>query len=284
MADAPLTGTTAYDPSPSLLERTRPYRAVLASRMRSQRSYRLNFSIDLLSSLVVGFVELAEVWLLFHNAPVIGGLTFHQVLLVFGIGDLAWSIASMVFGHVDNLADYVRRGTLDVFYLRPQPLLLQLVTSDISLRRLTRAVVGLGAIVIGLRLNEIQWSPTHVGLLALTLAMAVVTYAGTYVWAAGVQFFVLSGAELTNSVVYGGRYAATQVAAVWSTPLKVLFGYVFPMAMTAYVPTLLLLGLPGPPLLPTWLGWCTPLFATWMWLFGMGMWRSGVRHYQGGGG
>lgn len=268
----------------SLAERTRPYRAVLSSRMRSQRSYRLNFSIDLVSSFIVGFVELAEVWLLFHNAPVIGGMDFHQILLVFGIADLSWSLASLAFGHVDDLALYLRRGTLDVFYLRPQPLLLQLVTSDISLRRLTRAAVGLGSLLIGLRLNEIAWSPAHVGLLALTLVTATVTYAGTYVWAAGVQFFVVSGAELTNSVVYGGRYAATQVAAVWSTPLKVLFGYVFPMAMTAYVPTLLLLGLPGPAGLPTWLGWCTPVFAAWMWAFGMIMWRSGVRHYQGGGG
>lgn len=252
--------------------------------MRSQRSYRLNFGIDLFSSFVVGFVELAEVWLLFHNAPVIGGMDFRQILLVFGIGDLSWSLASLVFGHVDNLATYLRLGTLDVFYLRPQPLLLQLVTSDISLRRLTRAAVGLGALVVGLRANDIAWSPTHVALLLMTLVSAAITYAGTYVWAAGVQFFVVAGSELTNSVVYGGRYAATQVAAVWSAPLTVLFGYVFPMAMTAYVPTLVLLGLPAPAGLPAWLGWCTPVFAVWMWVFGLVMWRSGVRHYQGGGG
>lgn len=284
MAEVPHAGAPAYRRRPGLAERTRPYRAVLASRMRSQRSYRLNFSIDLASSFIVGFVELAEVWLLFHNAPVIGGLTFRQVLLVFGIADFSWSIASLAFGHVDDLSLYLRRGTLDVFYLRPQPLLLQLVTSDISLRRLTRAAVGLGALGLGLHLNDVVWSPAHVALLVLTIGSAVVTYAGTYVWAAGVQFFVVSGAELTNSVVYGGRYAATQVAAVWTAPLKVLFGYVFPMAMTAYVPALLLLGEPGPRGLPTWLAWCTPVFAVWMWAFGLLMWRSGVRHYQGGGG
>lgn len=260
------------------------YRAVLGSRIRSQRSYRSNFVIDLVSSALVGLIELAEVWLLFHQVRVLGGLTFQQVLLVFGIADLCYSIADLFVGHCDTLPKYIRAGTLDVFYLRPQPLLLQLMTSDISLRRLTRAGIGLGSLVIGLSINDVQWSLANVALLALTLACAIAIFSAMYIWAAGVQFFLIQGAEFTNAFVYGGRYAATQPAAVWSTPIKVLFGFVFPMGLAAYVPALRLLGLPGPAGLPTWLAWCTPLAALWMWGFALSMWRFGVRHYQGGGG
>ncbi|WP_245988270.1 ABC transporter permease [Flexivirga caeni] len=252
--------------------------------MRSQRSYRSNFITDLSSSAVVGLIELAEVWLLFHQVTVLGGLTFRQVLLVFGVADLCFSIADLFVGHCDNLPTYIRAGTLDVFYLRPQPLLLQLMTSDISLRRLTRAGIGLASLVIGLSINEIHWSTSTVLLLALTLVCATAIFAAMFVWAAGVQFFLIQGAEFTNAFVYGGRYAATQTAAVWSTPLKVLFGFVFPMALTAYLPALRLLGLPGPAGLPNWLAWCTPLAVLWIWAFALGMWRLGVRHYQGGGG
>lgn len=252
--------------------------------MRSQRSYGSNFYIDLASSGLVGLIELAEVWLLFHQVTVLGGLTFRQVLLVFGIADLCYSIADMFVGHCDTLPKYIRAGTLDVFYLRPQPLLLQLMTSDISLRRLTRAGIGLASLVIGLSINDIQWSPGAVGLLALTIVSAIAIFAATYIWAAGVQFFLIQGAEFTNAFVYGGRYAATQPAAVWSAPIKAVFGFIFPMALAAYVPALRLLGLPGPAGLPTWLAWCTPLAALWMWGFALTMWRFGVRHYQGGGG
>lgn len=257
---------------------------MLASRVRSQRSYGSNFYIDLAGSALIGLIELAEVWLLFHQVPVLGGLTFRQVLLVFGIADLCYSIADMFVGHCDTLPKYIRAGTLDVFYLRPQPLLLQLMTSDISLRRLTRAGIGLTSLAIGLSINEIRWSLGTAALLALTIGCAVAIFSATFVWAAGVQFFMIQGAEFTNAFVYGGRYAATQPAAVWSTPLKVLFGFVFPMALAAYVPALRLLGLPGPAGMPTWLAWCTPLAALWMWGFALTMWRFGVRHYQGGGG
>lgn len=277
-------------PMPALdLDRMPPsrlaaYRAVLASRTRSQRSYRANFYTDLGSSFLIGFIELAEVWILFHNVGVLGGLSFRNILLVFGIADLSFSFAQMLFGHVDRMPTFLRAGTLDVFYLRPQPVLLQVITSEIGLRRLTRALVGLGSLVIGLSVNDIRWSTANIVLLAVTLVSAFLVHSAMLVWAGGLQFFLVSGAEMTNAFVYGGRYAATQVASVWSAPLKVLFGFIFPMAVTAYIPALRLLGLPGPAWLPTWLAWWTPAFAVWMWSFALVCWRQGIRHYQGGGG
>lgn len=262
----------------------RPYRAVLGSRVRSQRSYRANFAVDLLSSLLVGLIELAEVWVLFSNVSRIGGLDFADILVVFGLADLAFSLADLAFGHCDNLPTYLRAGTLDVFYLRPQPLLLQLITSDISLRRLARAAVGVAALAAGLVAADVEWSVSAVLLVALAVLSGTATFAAMFVWAAGAQFFLIDGAEATNAFVYGGRYAATQPASVWDRPLKVLFGFFFPMAFTAYLPAITLLGLPGPEWMPTWLGWFAPLAAVWTWTMALLAWRLGVRHYRGGGG
>ena len=267
-----------------LRERLRPYRAVIASRARSQRAYRTSFALDLGSSALVGLVELAEVWVLFSNVTTLGGMRFNQILLVFGLADLAFSMADLSFGHLDTLPDFLRAGTLDVFYLRPQPILLQLITSDVSLRRLARAAVGGAALGIGLATSGAPWDLRTAALLALGLVSGYATFAGLFVWAAGLQFFLLDGAEMTNAFVYGGRYAATQPASVWSRPLKAVFGFFFPMAFTAYLPAVTILGLPGTDWLPAWLGWCAPAAAAWSWLMGLLFWRWGVRHYQGGGG
>ncbi|RLV50104.1 ABC transporter permease [Nocardioides mangrovicus] len=252
--------------------------------MRSQRTYRFNFRLDLGSSLLVGIVELAEVAVLYTSVHRIGGLDLSAVLLVFGLADLTYSIADLAVGHCDTLPTYLRAGTIDVFYLRPQPLLLQLITSDISLRRLARAGVGLAALVVGLVVNDIDWTPGHVAVLLLAVPCGIAISAAMYVWAAGAQFFLVDGAEATNAFVYGGRYAATQPASVWARPLQALFGFLFPMAFTGYLPTVAVLGLSGPAWLPAWLAWCTPLAAGWVWLLALGSWRLGVRHYQGAGG
>ncbi|WP_041940656.1 MULTISPECIES: ABC transporter permease [Frankia] len=264
--------------------RLRPYRVVLAARASSQASYRANFVLDLISSLLSAVVELAEVWVLFHAVTRLGGLEFHQILLVFGLADLAFSLADLVFGHCDDLPAYLRAGTLDVFYLRPQPLLLQLVTSDISLRRLARATVGLVALGAGLAVNDVTWGVGDVALLGVALVSGWATFAAMFVLAAGLQFFLVDGEEMTSAFVYGGRYAATQPASVWSRPLQAVFGFFFPMAFTGFLPTLRLLDLPAPAWLPTWLAWCGPLAALWAWAMALLCWHWGVRHYRGGGG
>ncbi|GGL33183.1 ABC transporter permease [Nocardia jinanensis] len=261
-----------------------PYAAVLSSRIRSQRAYRLSFASDMAGATMVGLVEFAEVWVVFHQAKVLGGLDLDAALLLFGLSNSAFALAQLVFGHLDKLPGLIRLGMLDIYHLRPQPVLLQLVTSDFSLRRLARAAVAVVVLTVGLVRNDIDWSAAAVVLIASTVLSGIVLFGGLFVVAAGCQFFLIDGAELTNSFTYGGSFAATQPASVFPTPLKLLFCIAIPVAFTAYLPTLALLDLPGPPGMPPWLAWCAPLAAGWVWVLAWVMWRIGTRHYQSGGG
>jgi len=261
-----------------------PYRAVIGSRIRAQRSYRASFALDLFGALLIGLAEFAEVWVIFHNVRVLGGLDFTAILVLFGLSNLAFSAADLLVGHVDNLPTFVRMGTIDAFYLRPQPVLAQLVTSEVSLRRLARIAVALVALSAGLTQNHIVWGPQVLAMLVLALVCGTAIFAGLFVCAASLQFFLINGSELTNSFTYGGSYAASQPASIFPTPLKMIFGYLVPVAFTAYLPTLVILGLPGPSGLPSWLAWLTPLAALWVWLVALRLWRWGTGHYQGGGG
>lgn len=262
----------------------RPYRAVVASRVRAQRAYPVGFGLDLVGSLLVGFTEFGELFVIFHNVGVLGGLDFHAMLLLFGLSNLSWSIADMVVGHVDTLPTYVRAGTLDAFFLRPQPVLAQLVTSEFSLRRLARLSVGLGTMCIGLAINDIDWRPDTVAMLVMAVVFGSLIFAACFVAAAALQFFLINGAELTNTFTYGGSYASAQPAAVFPTPLKLVFTFLVPVTFTAYLPSLWILGLTGPTLLPAWAAWLLPVAAAWAWTMALLLWRWGCRHYQGGGG
>nr|WP_083905764.1 ABC-2 family transporter protein [Nocardia transvalensis] len=252
--------------------------------MRSQRAYPLSFAADLLSSLLIGLVEFAEVWVIYHNVRVLGGLDLHAMLLLFGLSNLTFAIAQIAVGHTDTLPTYIRMGTLDAFHLRPQPLLLQLITSDVSLRRIARAGVAGTVLGVGLVVNDIAWTTRSFALLLLALVTGVAIFTGMFVCAAGLQFFLIDGAELTNSFTYGGSFASQQPASVFAGPLTLVFGFAVPVAFVAYLPTIALLGLPGPAWLPATLAWATPVAALWVWVLALTCWQLGVRHYQGGGG
>ncbi|GGN90848.1 ABC transporter permease [Nocardia sp. NPDC055029] len=261
-----------------------PYLAVLRSRVKAQQVYRLSFATEVFSAFLIGLVEFAEVWVIFHNVGTLGGLDTNAALLLFGLSNTSFALAQVLVGHLDSLPAMIRMGTLDAYHLRPQPLLLQLITSDISLRRLARAAVAVIVLAVGLWRNEIDWGIAPVTLIVITLLSGIALFCGLFVCAAGLQFFLIDGAELTNSFTYGGSFAAMQPASVFPAPLKLLFGFAIPVAFTAYVPTIALLGLPGPPLLPAWSAWLTPVAAAWVWLLAFAAWRIGTRHYQGGGG
>lgn len=261
-----------------------PYLAVLRSRVKAQQVYRLSFATEVFSAFLIGLVEFAEVWVIFHNVGTLGGLDTNAALLLFGLSNTSFALAQVLVGHLDSLPAMIRMGTLDAYHLRPQPLLLQLITSDISLRRLARAAVAVIVLGVGLWRNEIDWGIAPVTLIVITLISGIALFCGLFVCAAGLQFFLIDGAELTNSFTYGGSFAAMQPASVFPAPLKLLFGFAIPVAFTAYVPTIAVLGLPGPPLLPAWSAWLTPVAAAWVWLLAFAAWRIGTRHYQGGGG
>ncbi|WP_306361385.1 ABC transporter permease [Nocardia sp. CC227C] len=264
--------------------RLAPYRAVLASRLRAQRAYPLSFGLDLCSAFLIGLVEFAEMYVIFANVPRLGGLDLTAMLLLFGLSNTAFTVADMLVGHLDTLPDYIRKGQLDAFYLRPQPLLLQLATSDIALRRIARLAVAVTILGLGIARNDIAWTPVHLVLFAVTLLSGIAIFAGLFVCAAGLQFYLIDGAELTNSFTYGGSYASMQPTSVFPTPMKLIFAFLVPVAFTSYLPTIALLDLPGPAMLPSWLAWAAPLAAVWVWAAALGLWRLGTRHYQGGGG
>ncbi|MEU6586333.1 ABC-2 family transporter protein [Nocardia sp. NPDC046763] len=270
--------------APPLRARLTPYRAVLGSRVRAQRAYPLSFAADVVSAFLIGLVEFAEMWVIFHNVPRLGGLDLNAMLLLFGMSNTCFAIADMVVGHVDTLPTYIRMGKLDAFYLRPQPLLLQLMTSDIQLRRVARIAVAATVLSFGLARNDIQWTPAHLALFAVTVLSGIAIFAGLFVCAAGAQFFLIDGAELTNAFTYGGSYASMQPTSVFPAPMKLVFGFLVPVAFTSYLPAIALLGLPGPAPLPSWLAWAAPVAAAWVWAAALFLWRLGTRHYQGGGG
>jgi viologen exporter family transport system permease protein len=261
-----------------------PYRAIVASRLRAQSAYRGSFVADLFGSLTLGATEFAELWALFHNIDALGGLDWHAMLMVFGIGEFTFSLADLIVGHLDTIPTYIRAGTLEAFYLRPLSLLGQLITSEIGLRRLTRMGVAAVVATYGFMANDIAWSPGVVAMLALTLVMGVALFCGVFIWAAGAQFFLVNGSEFTNAITYGGSYASKQPTSIFPNPLMVFFTFVVPVAFVAYLPTLWILGLPGPAGLPSWLAWFSPVAVAVTWGVAWLLWRVGTRHYQGGGG
>ena len=260
------------------------YRTVLGSRLRSQVSYRVSFGVDLITSFLTTAGEFLEIYVILLLVPSLGGLDLTQAAFVFALSNVAFGLGDMVFGQLDSMSSFLRLGRLEALLVRPMPLMAQLITSDLQLRRLGRVAVGVVLLVIVVGRLDVDWTAGRVWLLVATPFIGAAIFGGLFAIAGGLQFFLLDGAEFTNGFTYGGSYASQLPGAALIAPLRILFTFVIPATVVAYLPTLLILGLPGPHYLPAWLGWFGPLFVVWTWLLAMVSWRSGVRHFTGAGG
>ena len=260
------------------------YWTILGSRVRSQLAYRTSFWLNVATSVAVGVVEFLELYVILANVPVFGGLNLPQAALVFALANVGFALAELVFGQLDTMPTYLRLGRLEVMLVRPMPLMLQLITSDFQLRRLGRVAISVVIIFVVLPKLHLDYAPVTIYLLVITPFVGAAIYAAFFATAGGLQFFLINGAEFTSAFVYGGSYAGQLPGSVLITPVRVLFTFVFPATVTAYLPALLIMGLEGPEFLPAWLGWFAPLFAVWAWLLAWLAWRAGMRRFTGAGG
>jgi ABC-2 type transport system permease protein len=259
------------------------YRTLLASRVRAQLTYRTSFLADLASNVGIGVSEFATIYVVFSQAGSLGGLDVWEASLVFALANVTFAVADLLVGHLDDLPTHVRTGTLDAFLLRPLPVLAQLATSDVSLRRIGRVVVGVVVLAIAWPHAGVELDLRAVALLAVAVVGGTGIFSAVFVVAGSLQFWLLDGREAVNSLTYGGATAAQYPSSLYSAPLRWLFCYLVPTAFVSYLPVLALLGETGPPGLPAWLGWTSPLAAVALWTVALLLWRGGVRHYTGSG-
>lgn len=260
------------------------YATLLGSRIRSQLAYRASFAVDVFNSLLIGLLVYIEIYVILHNVPLLGGLNLAQASLVFALSNLGFALGDLVCGQLDSIPTYLRMGRLEAFLVRPMPLMAQMITADFQLRRVGRALAGVVILIIAVSILDLDLSPAQTVLLIMTPIVGGVIYAAFFALAGGIQFFLIDGSEFTNAFTYGGAYAGQLPGSVLVAPIRVLFTFVIPATVTGYLPGLVIMGLPGPAFLPSWLGWCGPLFAVWIWLIALFAWRTGIRRFTGAGG
>jgi ABC-2 type transport system permease protein len=259
------------------------YVAVLRSRLRAQTEYRASFGVDLFAQVLLGLIDLAEIYVVFGRITSLGGFSFGEVALMYGLAGTAFSMADLVVGHIDSLPRYVRTGALDSMLLRPLSTLGQLVSSDLSLRRLGRALTTTTTLAVALAVVDVDWTRARVALLVLTPVSGLIIFSSIFVGTSAVTFWLVESAEFTAAFTYGGNYLSTWPTSIFATAVRRLFTFVVPAAFVAYLPTLAILGRPDPAGLPSWLSWCAlPVSLLAAGAAAM-LWRAGLRRYVGAG-
>jgi ABC-2 type transport system permease protein len=261
----------------------RVYRRIVASRVRSQLAYPVSFALDCVAQAIGQALELVVILVVFGRVQTLGGFDRDEVLLMYGLAGIAFGLADLAVGQLDDLPRWIRTGEFDVLLARPLGALAQLVTSDLQLRRLGRVAVGLVVLLVVIAGAGVDPTPANLALLVLTPLVGTVIISAIWVAACSVSFWVVDGQQIANAFTYGSSLTTSYPITVFGPWLRRLLCFAVPAAFVAYFPALALLDRPDPLGLPHWLRYASPLVAVAAVAAAALVWRTAVRRYQGAG-
>ena len=103
------------------------YLRYLAISLRAQLAYRATFVMKTIGHLLVTGVEFFGIWALFARFGTLGGWRLHEVALLYGMVDVAFSLADAFGRGFERVGRLLKAGDFDRLLLRPRSVVLQLL-------------------------------------------------------------------------------------------------------------------------------------------------------------
>jgi ABC-2 type transport system permease protein len=253
------------------------YRRLLGAQLRSHMQYRTAFVFDVISTMLFTITEFGALALTFQRFPSIGGWNVLEVMFLYGLVEFSFGLMDMVFAGFDpsRFAEYIRKGTLDQFLLRPSSLYVQIFGSDFTLRRIGRLFLSAGIFAYAVLHLEINWSLEKVLYLPFVILGMVLFFGGLFIVGATITFWTIDSTEAMNMIQYPMN--------IYNEWLRQFFTFVVPALFLNYQPALWFLGKPDPFHLPEFTHFLAPIAGGCVFVVSLIFWNFGLRHYQGTG-
>jgi len=256
------------------------YRRLVGAGLRAQLQYRVSFLLETGAVFIGTVVDFLAILVFFNHVDTIGGWQMPEVALLYGLVSVSFAVAQFLGSGFEEFGEVVRRGTFDQVLVKPRSAFLQIMGTQLPLRRLGRFLQGAMALALALVWLQPDWGAERWLFVGWTILGGVFYCLGLFLVRAAVCFWTVESIEATNILTYGGQEMMSYPLHIYAPPLQRLFIYVIPLAFVNYFPARFLLDKPvlagGPPLAAFL---AVPACAV-MLGFGLLAWRAGVRHYQ----
>ncbi|HEV7558302.1 MAG TPA: ABC-2 family transporter protein, partial [Kofleriaceae bacterium] len=255
------------------MDSLRLYIRYIAISIRAQLAYRVTFVFKTAGHMFVTAIEFLGIWALFSRFGTLAGWSLRDVALLYGMADIAFSLADGVGRGFDKFGTLLKAGDFDRMLVRPRSTVLQLLGYELQLMRIGR--LSQGIVVLAWAGGGIAWSAGAVFLVALSIIGTACLFVGLVVLQATSCFWTIETLEVWNAFTYGGNYAGQYPMAIYRRWFQRFFTAVIPLALTSYYPARAILGRDEIDVWHT----LAPLAGLAFLAISFGVWRIGVRHH-----
>jgi ABC-2 type transport system permease protein len=258
---------------------TRLYFRLLSTHLRASLEYEADFWIMAAGAALTQLAGFAFIAAVFSRVPTINGWTFWTVALLFGLVALSEGITNLFFEGMWGMAGLKHEGGFDYLLVRPYPVLLQVLSSQVGLNGLGNVLTGGAMIVAGLAHLDVAWSVGKVAMAVVLLVSAMAVRLGIMIACTSITFWIEGPGSMFAFAVHQVGDLARYPLAIYPAVLKGVLAVALPFAFVSYFPVSWLTG-EGE---MGWLGLLTPLVATYSVVASVLIFRRGLLRYESAG-
>lgn len=205
--------------------------------VKARISYRGDFLISLLSSLLATAASFGFILVLFQRVPTLRGWTFYEVLFIYAFSLIPLGLFNVVSLNLYEFGEtYIIEGKFDRILLRPINSLFQVVFEAFRLESLQEVVMGLAILAYCSPKLGITWGPIEIALLIVMAVSGAVIYVAIFLLLTSVSFWLEDRIGISPPVfnmIAFGRYPMT----IYNAAIQFLLSWIIPLAFASFYPT-----------------------------------------------
>lgn len=245
----------------------------LKAYLIASMSYRMDFFIGLISSLIEQIVYLIFLNVLFANIKEIAGFNYGQMLFIYGMATIGRSVHLIFF---DNLwmfgSRYIRKGEFERLLIMPINPLFQLICERVQLQGFGTTLMGAIATYQAYHLLGLHGNIFHLLLFAFICICIGLLYAAIQLGPTALAFWIVESFPITMGIFSLNQMAQYPIK-IYPTFIQLILIFVFPYAFTSFFPALYFLNL-------SWIGLLLPLVLLVIFTINYALFKYGMKKFS----
>lgn len=218
------------------------YIRYLSIHIKSIMQYKMSFFLNTVGQFLVSFNVFLGMFYMFKRFSNVGGYTYSECLICFGITLMAFSIAECFFRGFDSFDKMLGNGEFDRVLVRPRGAIFQVLCSKLELTRVGRMLQAVVMFIYACNNSGIDWNAYRIITVILMILGGSIVFASLFLLYASLCFFTLEGLEFMNIVTDGAREYGKYPVNVYGSSVLRFCTYIIPFALFQYYPLLYVLG------------------------------------------
>ena len=214
----------------------RLYFANMSRSLISRLEYKADLLIGIFGFLIENVAGLATIYFVVRNIPSLSGWNMYQLGFLYGFTMMPIAVDHLLTDELWRVAYFrVKKGDLDRYFLRPAPILFQVIAETFQPEAFGELIVGLAMILFCGGKCNIEWN------FGMVVMLFVATFIGAFV-VTGIKIltaspaFIIKQSGFIMQIMYNFRDYARYPIGIYPKVMRLLMLFIFPFGLIISVP------------------------------------------------